>query len=178
MAASLSLVQTTLHWSSSGRARPYAVLRRSPALPTSRACPPMLSAAAGAWHQPSAHAPDGHQAVWPEALPLRPPLHLPPLHLPTPTHQQTHDSECWPRTWLEYILHAKNSIANRTPTCPHAHHHCPTPTVFRTWPEYTPSGAMNSSLSCLYLWVWRKVTLARGAPRPGSWMMSLITPFM
>lgn len=35
-----------------------------------------------------------------------------------------------------------------------------------------PSAAMKSSLLCLNLYGSLKSTLARGAPRPGSWMIS------
>ena len=36
----------------------------------------------------------------------------------------------------------------------------------------SPSAATNVSVLCLYLYGSRNVTLASGAPRPGSWMIS------
>merc|ERR1712179_874091 len=45
-------------------------------------------------------------------------------------------------------------------------------------PVYIPSAATNSSFFVLYLYGTRKWATARGAPRPGSWMMSLMTPLM
>ncbi|KAF9678213.1 hypothetical protein SADUNF_Sadunf07G0011600 [Salix dunnii] len=40
-----------------------------------------------------------------------------------------------------------------------------------------PSAATKSSFCFLYLKGCLKVTLANGAPRPGSWMISVTTPF-
>lgn len=43
---------------------------------------------------------------------------------------------------------------------------------YTNWPVWIPSAAMNSSVRFLKRYGSRKTTLARGAPRPGSWMMS------
>lgn len=43
---------------------------------------------------------------------------------------------------------------------------------YTNWPVWMPSAAMNSSVRFLKRYGSRKTTLARGAPRPGSWMIS------
>jgi hypothetical protein len=47
-----------------------------------------------------------------------------------------------------------------------------------TWPVYMPSAQAKSFFSTLYEYGDRNCTTARGAPLPGSWMISLITPLM
>mmetsp|Transcript_48496 Transcript_48496/g.160714 ORF Transcript_48496/g.160714 Transcript_48496/m.160714 type:complete len:291 (+) Transcript_48496:11-883(+) len=49
---------------------------------------------------------------------------------------------------------------------------------YTNWPVYIPSVAVHCSFMVLNLYWFLNSTLAMGAPRPGSWMMSRITPRM